>query len=59
VRSTCCSGSPDTLSRKIEAAAKAVPLNECFLIIPQGIHDRGQVLSSLELFATRVIPRFS
>ena len=51
-------GSPDTLSRQIEAAAKAVPINECFLIIPQGIHDRGQVLDSLELFATRVIPRF-
>lgn len=51
-------GSPDTLSRQIEAAASAVPINECFLIIPQGIHARGQVLDSLELFATRVIPRF-
>jgi hypothetical protein len=51
-------GSPDTLSRQIEAAAKAVPINECFLIVPQGIHDRGQVLNSLELFATKVMPRF-
>ena len=51
-------GSPDTLSRQIEAAAAAVPINECFLIVPQGIHDRGQILNSLELFATKVIPRF-
>jgi alkanesulfonate monooxygenase SsuD/methylene tetrahydromethanopterin reductase-like flavin-dependent oxidoreductase (luciferase family) len=52
-------GDPDTVSRRIEAAAKAVPINECFLLIPQGIHDRSQILKSLELFATRVMPRFA
>ena len=52
-------GSPDTLSRRIEEAARAVPIEECFLLIPQGIHDREQILGSLELFAEKVIPRFS
>ena len=39
--------------------ARAVPFNECFLLIPQGIHDRDKILTSLELFATRVMPRFA
>lgn len=51
-------GSPDTVSRRIEEAARAVPIDECFLLIPQGIHDRDQILRSLELFAEKVIPRF-
>jgi alkanesulfonate monooxygenase SsuD/methylene tetrahydromethanopterin reductase-like flavin-dependent oxidoreductase (luciferase family) len=52
-------GSPDTISREIEAAAKAVPINECFLLIPQGLHTREQVMSSLELFSEKVMPQFS
>ena len=52
-------GSPDTLCRRIEQAARAVPIEECFLLIPQGIHDRGQILGSLELFAEKVIPNFA
>ena len=52
-------GSPDTLNKRIEEAAKAIPINEMFLLLPQGIHDRDQVLSSLELFADKVIPNFS
>jgi alkanesulfonate monooxygenase SsuD/methylene tetrahydromethanopterin reductase-like flavin-dependent oxidoreductase (luciferase family) len=52
-------GSPDTLSRRIEQALAAVPINECFLLIPQGLHDRDRILASLELFATRVMPRFT
>jgi alkanesulfonate monooxygenase SsuD/methylene tetrahydromethanopterin reductase-like flavin-dependent oxidoreductase (luciferase family) len=51
-------GDPDTVARRIEAAARAVPINECFLLIPQGIHGRDRVLKSLELFATRVMPKF-
>ncbi len=51
-------GDPDTVSRRIEAAARAVPFNECFLLIPQGIHRRAQILRSLELFSSRVMPRF-
>ena len=52
-------GSPDTISRQIELALSRIPIRECFLLIPQGIHDRGQILKSLELFATVVAPRFS
>lgn len=52
-------GSPDTLKRRIEAASKAVPINEMFLIIPQGLHDRDQIKDSLELFAEKVMPAFS
>jgi alkanesulfonate monooxygenase SsuD/methylene tetrahydromethanopterin reductase-like flavin-dependent oxidoreductase (luciferase family) len=51
-------GDPDTVSRRIEAAARAVPINECFMIIPQGIHPPERVVKSLELFATKVMPRF-
>jgi alkanesulfonate monooxygenase SsuD/methylene tetrahydromethanopterin reductase-like flavin-dependent oxidoreductase (luciferase family) len=52
-------GSPDTISRRLEEARRAVPINECFLLIPQGVHDRDRLLASLELFATRVLPRFA
>jgi alkanesulfonate monooxygenase SsuD/methylene tetrahydromethanopterin reductase-like flavin-dependent oxidoreductase (luciferase family) len=52
-------GDPDTVSRRIEEAQRAVPINECFLLIPQGIHERDQILRSLELFATKVMPRFA
>lgn len=52
-------GSPDTLSRRIEAASRAVPINEMFLIIPQGLHDRDRILGSLDLFASKVMPNFT
>jgi alkanesulfonate monooxygenase SsuD/methylene tetrahydromethanopterin reductase-like flavin-dependent oxidoreductase (luciferase family) len=52
-------GDPDSVSRRIEQAARAVPINECFLLIPQGIHDRDRILKSLDLFARRVLPRFA
>ncbi|MEM7466357.1 MAG: LLM class flavin-dependent oxidoreductase [Pseudomonadota bacterium] len=52
-------GSPDTLCRRIEEASKAVPINEMVMLLPQGIHDRDQILSSLGLFAEKVIPNFS
>ena len=52
-------GDPDSLSRRIEEASKAVPIKECFFLLPQGIHDRDQIMSSLELFAEKVMPRFA
>ena len=52
-------GSPDTISSSIEAAQRAFDPHECFLLIPQGLHERDKVLASLELFANKVIPRFS
>ncbi len=52
-------GSPDTISRRIEQAGRAVAIDECFLLIPQGLHDRDRILCSLELFADKVMPRFA
>lgn len=51
-------GSPETLVRRIEEASGTFPIEECFLLIPQGIHDRDQILKSLDLFAERVLPKF-
>ena len=52
-------GSPDTLCRRLEQASAAIPIKECFLLIPQGIASREQNLASLELFATKVMPHFA
>lgn len=52
-------GSPETLTRRIAEASKAFPIGECFLLIPQGIHDRDKILKSLELFADKVMPNFT
>lgn len=52
-------GSPDTISAKIEAAQGRFNPSEAFMIIPQGIHPAGQICDSLELFATKVMPRFT
>jgi alkanesulfonate monooxygenase SsuD/methylene tetrahydromethanopterin reductase-like flavin-dependent oxidoreductase (luciferase family) len=52
-------GDPDTITRRIEEASRAIPIKECFLLIPQGVHDRDKMLTSLELFATKVMPRFA
>jgi alkanesulfonate monooxygenase SsuD/methylene tetrahydromethanopterin reductase-like flavin-dependent oxidoreductase (luciferase family) len=51
-------GSPDTLTRRIEEAAQAIPINEMFLLLPQGINEPAQINASLELFADKVMPRF-
>jgi alkanesulfonate monooxygenase SsuD/methylene tetrahydromethanopterin reductase-like flavin-dependent oxidoreductase (luciferase family) len=52
-------GSPDTISTEIEAAMSHVPINECVLLIPQGIHTPDQLEASLGLFASQVMPRFT
>lgn len=49
-------GSPDTLNRRIEEISKAVPIDEAFLLIPQGLHTPDQLLGSLDLFARKVMP---
>lgn len=51
-------GSPDTISRRIEQAHKRLGFTECFLLLPQGIHSREQIVRSLELLAEKVLPRF-
>jgi alkanesulfonate monooxygenase SsuD/methylene tetrahydromethanopterin reductase-like flavin-dependent oxidoreductase (luciferase family) len=52
-------GDPDSISRRLDEAGKAIPIKECFFLIPQGIHDRDQILTSLDLFANKVMPRFA
>jgi alkanesulfonate monooxygenase SsuD/methylene tetrahydromethanopterin reductase-like flavin-dependent oxidoreductase (luciferase family) len=52
-------GSPDTIAAEIEEAASHVPINECMLLVPQGIHSPSQLEASLGLFAAEVMPRFT
>ncbi len=49
-------GSPDTLNKRIEEIGNAVPIDEAFLLIPQGLHTQEQLLDSLDLFARKVMP---
>lgn len=51
-------GSPDTLNKRIEAISKTVPIDEAFLLIPQGIHTPDQLKESLDLFSRKVMPNF-
>ena len=52
-------GSPDTLNRRIEEIANAVPIKEAFFLIPQGLHTPAQITDSLGLFSEKVMPNFS
>ena len=51
-------GSPDTLKRRIEAVSNAVPIEEAYLLIPQGLHTPDQLKESLDLFSREVMPAF-
>jgi len=51
-------GSPDTLNRRIEQVSKAVPIDEAYLLIPQGLHTPDQLKESLDLFSRKVMPNF-
>jgi alkanesulfonate monooxygenase SsuD/methylene tetrahydromethanopterin reductase-like flavin-dependent oxidoreductase (luciferase family) len=53
-------GSPDTISRRLDQVKRALPdQDEVVLLIPQGLHERPQILTSLELMAKEVMPRFA
>jgi alkanesulfonate monooxygenase SsuD/methylene tetrahydromethanopterin reductase-like flavin-dependent oxidoreductase (luciferase family) len=52
-------GSPDTISAQIDEAHKALGFDEIFFLIPQGIHSSDQIISSLDLITTKVMPRFN
>jgi alkanesulfonate monooxygenase SsuD/methylene tetrahydromethanopterin reductase-like flavin-dependent oxidoreductase (luciferase family) len=52
-------GSPDTLNRRIAEVGARIPLDEVFLLIPQGILEPDKLLHSIDLFARRVLPNFS
>jgi alkanesulfonate monooxygenase SsuD/methylene tetrahydromethanopterin reductase-like flavin-dependent oxidoreductase (luciferase family) len=51
-------GSPDTISRRLDEVLRRTPQDEVFLLIPQGLHDRDRILSSLELMSEKVMTRF-
>ena len=53
-------GSPDTISRRLDEVKRRLPeQDEVVLLIPLGLHDRRQTRTSLELMATKVMPRFA
>jgi len=52
-------GTPEKLNKRIKEVTKTIPTNEIFLMIPQGIHDRDQILPSLELFSKNAIKNFN
>lgn len=52
-------GSPETLNKQIEEVSKAVPIDEAFLLLPQGIHNPEQIKDSLDLFSRKVMPNFA
>ena len=51
-------GDPDTISRKIELAQK-IGTDEMFFLLGDGLLPRDVVMRSFELFAEKVMPRFS
>lgn len=51
-------GDADTVSRAIEQACKHIKFNEAFFLFGQGVLERDKCLKTLELFATKVMPRF-
>ena len=52
-------GTPDDVSRQIETAFNALRFNEVHLQIGQGYLERDEVIDELDLFANKVMPRFS
>jgi len=53
-------GSPDTICRRLEQVQEVIPdQDEVILLIPQGLDERSQILTSLDLMATTVIPKFA
>lgn len=51
-------GSPETLNRRIEEVSRTVPVEEAYLLIPQGLHTPDQLKESLDLFSRKVMPNF-
>jgi alkanesulfonate monooxygenase SsuD/methylene tetrahydromethanopterin reductase-like flavin-dependent oxidoreductase (luciferase family) len=52
-------GTPDEVSRQIETAFNQLRFNEVHLQIGQGYLEKDEVIGELELFANKVMPRFS
>jgi len=52
-------GTPDDVSKQIEALLSIAPFEEIFLWHNIGLHDRRLEMNCLELFAKSVLPRFA
>ena len=52
-------GTPDEVSRQIDTAFNQLHFNEVHLQIGQGYLEKDEVIDELELFANKVMPRFS
>jgi alkanesulfonate monooxygenase SsuD/methylene tetrahydromethanopterin reductase-like flavin-dependent oxidoreductase (luciferase family) len=57
-RSLILVGSPDTVSRQLERLLESTPITWLFACIYNGLIPHHKVMRSLELFATKVLPRF-
>jgi alkanesulfonate monooxygenase SsuD/methylene tetrahydromethanopterin reductase-like flavin-dependent oxidoreductase (luciferase family) len=52
-------GTPDEVSQQIETAYNRLRFNEVHLQIGQGYLEKNEVIDELELFASKVMPRFN
>jgi len=52
-------GTPDTVSRQLETILDGTPVRWLFAWTYNGVTPHDKVLRSIELFATKVLPRFS
>jgi alkanesulfonate monooxygenase SsuD/methylene tetrahydromethanopterin reductase-like flavin-dependent oxidoreductase (luciferase family) len=52
-------GSPDTVSRQVETMLKGTPVRWLFAWTYNGLMPHEKILKSLELFQTKVLPRFA
>jgi alkanesulfonate monooxygenase SsuD/methylene tetrahydromethanopterin reductase-like flavin-dependent oxidoreductase (luciferase family) len=52
-------GSPDTVTRQVETILKDTPMKWLFAWTYNGLIPHDKILRSLELFSTKVLPRFS
>ncbi len=52
-------GSPDTVTRQMETLVKQTPIRWLFAWTYNGLVPHDKLMRSLELFATRVLPRFA
>ena len=52
-------GTPDSVTRQMEALLEQTPVRWLFAWTYNGLTPHGKIMRSLELFATKVLPRFA
>ena len=52
-------GTPDTVSRQMERLLKDTPVRWLFAWTYNGLIPHDKIMRSLELFSTKVLPRFA